>query len=139
MKSKSKKVKLNEGYNGLAKFLAYNCYRNTFIEKLHEGFYPITKTGDYSDVKVIDGTGEEIPWNSLSRISDKEMCRLNKEIVNKIYTFFMLKDDEAAQEFFSSRYPSEWDDAKLDDNFLEALELFKQRTRKVTSKLSGEK
>jgi len=46
--------------------------RNTELENLHAGITPSSKTGDYSDVKVVTPYGE-IPWDNLSRISDVEM------------------------------------------------------------------
>lgn len=49
------------------------------IEDLHSGVTPSSKTGDYSDVKVVTPYGE-IPWNKLSRISDKEIGELKDEI-----------------------------------------------------------
>jgi hypothetical protein len=33
----------------------------------------VTRSGDYSDVRVIDAEGREIPWNHVSRISQDEM------------------------------------------------------------------
>ena len=47
---------------------------------------PPSKSGDYSDVKVVTPYGE-ITWRDLSRISDEEMKRLMIEIVDKLYTF----------------------------------------------------
>jgi hypothetical protein len=126
-KERSKKPKCNEAHNQLAKLIANNCYRNTFIEDLHAGIFPFTRTGDYSDVKVIDGEGREIPWKKLSKISDEEMHKLNKQVVNKIYTFLELMNNEAAMRLFSLHYPSGWDDANLDESFIKALELFKKR------------
>jgi hypothetical protein len=70
----------------LAKAITALCVRNTFLENLHSGTSPWSKTGDYSDVKVVTPYGE-IPWDKLSRISDEEMKRLMQEIVNKVYTF----------------------------------------------------
>ena len=46
----------------LAKTLAMLCVRNTALEGLHAGTTPVSKTGDYSDVVVIDAEGREIPW-----------------------------------------------------------------------------
>lgn len=123
MKRKSTKIKFNKAYNQLAKYIAYHCYRNTFIEDLHGGICPTTQTDDFSDVKVIDGTGREIPWNEVSRISDKEMCKLNREVVNKIYTFLMFRDDEKAQRMLFCHKLTGWDDAQLDEDFMKALEL----------------
>jgi len=67
----------------LAKAITALCVRNTFLEDLHSGITPSSKSGDYSDVKVVTPYGE-IPWQKLSRISpDEEMKRLMQEIVHK--------------------------------------------------------
>ena len=63
------------------------------MEDLHAGKFPVTKTGDFSDVKVIDGEGHEIPWNELSRFDDAGMKKLMKQVVSRIYTYFLLSDD----------------------------------------------
>jgi len=47
----------------IAKTLAMMCVRNTGLETLHAGVVPVTHTGDYSDVRVIDADGREIAWN----------------------------------------------------------------------------
>jgi hypothetical protein len=41
----------------LAKIMAILCVRNTQIETLHAGLTPNTRTGDYSDVFVLDADG----------------------------------------------------------------------------------
>ncbi len=75
-----------------AKLLTFHCVRNTSLEDLHAGIFPSSKTGDYSDVKVVSPYGE-IPWNRLSRMSDEEMKPLMEDIVNHLYTFlFHLLD-----------------------------------------------
>jgi hypothetical protein len=76
----------------LAKGMAVYCVRNTFLEDLHAGTAPSSKTGDYSDVKVVSPYGE-IPWTNLSRLDDDEMRKLMKEVVNKIYTVLLRMDD----------------------------------------------
>jgi len=40
-----------------AKILVLNCVRNTFLENLHQGIFPDSKEGDYSDVKVVSPYG----------------------------------------------------------------------------------
>jgi hypothetical protein len=95
----------------LAKCLALLCVRNTFLEDLHAGISPSSKTGDYSDVKVVSPYGE-IPWSKLSRLSDDEMRQLMKEVVNKIYTVLLrLDDSEFVQrmENFSGLMTRRWD------------------------------
>jgi len=37
------------------------CVRNSILEDLHEGPGPVTRTGDYSDVEVLDADGTRIP------------------------------------------------------------------------------
>ena len=54
------------------------------MEDLHFGLSPITKTGDYSDVVVVDAEGRRLPWPEVSRFDEDEMRDLMREIVNKI-------------------------------------------------------
>lgn len=73
----------------LAKYLAQHCFRNTFLEDLHAGITPDSKTGDYTDVLVRSPYGE-IPWPQLSRLSDEEMKVLMIDVVNKTYRALRL-------------------------------------------------
>ena len=66
-----------------AKLLAAACVRRGYLEKLHAGASPVTRTGDYSDVKVVDGDGREIPWIEVSRISQEEMKTLMTGVVER--------------------------------------------------------
>jgi len=70
----------------LAKLIALRCFRNTYLEHLHAGKVPHTKTGDYTDVRIVDAE-REIPWNELSRLSDREMKTLMIEVVDRCYDF----------------------------------------------------
>lgn len=63
------------------------CVRRGYLEKLHCDTTPVTRTGDYSDVRVIDAEGREIPWNEVFRINQDEMKTLMIGVVNRIYTF----------------------------------------------------
>jgi hypothetical protein len=104
----------------LAKAIAALCVRNTFLEDLHAGTTPSSKTGDYSDVKVVTPYGE-IPWSKLSRLSDAEMKQLMKEIVNSIYSFLCRQEDReflAAFLQLGSRYTARWDEPKLKEDFV---------------------
>jgi hypothetical protein len=55
--------------SALAKAITALCVRNTFLEDLHSGTSPSSKTGDFSDIKVVTPYGE-IPWQQVSRLSD---------------------------------------------------------------------
>ena len=81
----------------LAKIMAMLCVRNTQLETLHAGLTPITRTGDYSDVFVLDADGRRIPWTEVSRIDEAEMRALMRDIVNRLYTFHLHSDEPKLQ------------------------------------------
>lgn len=67
--------------------------RNSELENLHAGITPSSKTGDFTDVKVVTPFGE-IPWNKLSRISDAEMGPLKDSFRNEMtYMLSILKSN----------------------------------------------
>jgi hypothetical protein len=65
----------------LAKYIALHCFRNTMLEDLHSGEVPISKSGNYSDVKVVT-PDREIPWSDLSRFNNSEMKAMMIDVVN---------------------------------------------------------
>ena len=73
----------------LARILAMLCVRNTTLECLHAGVAPVSKTGGYSDVVVIDAEGREIPWTEVSHLEDETMRALMRQIVDRLYTFHL--------------------------------------------------
>ena len=112
-----------------SKILVLNCVRNTFLEDLHQGIFPDSKEGDYSDVKVVSPYGE-IPWNKLGRISDEEMKKLMKEIVNKVYTMLRYLETERYEHFCQLfRVDKSWDDAEIDEGLSELLEFIKKKDK----------
>ena len=100
----------------LAKIMAMLCVRNTQLETLHAGLGPITRTGDYSDVFVVDADGRRIPWTEVSHIDDAEMRDLMRTIVNRIYTFHLEADDPKLQAQIERWMgaASRWDDPEID-------------------------
>ena len=102
----------------LSKTLTAMCVRNAEIENIHAGERLVTKTGDYSDVKVIDAEGNEHPWPAVSHISDDEMQILMKGIVNRLYTFMMQGDDPRFDKNmnYHKRFTRTWDDPVIDEN-----------------------
>jgi hypothetical protein len=104
----------------LAKSIAALCVRNTFLEDLHAGTTPSSQSGNNSDVKVVTPYGE-IPWRNLSRISDEEMKRLMKEIVDKLYTFLCRQGDPEFLKAFlalGGRFAARWDEPRLEEGFV---------------------
>ena len=75
------------------KILALMCVRQSMLETLHRGATPITRSGDYSDVVVVDAAGQRIPWPEVSRFDENEMRDLMREVVNKLYTFLIKAED----------------------------------------------
>jgi len=102
----------------LAKTLTAMCIRNAEIEHIHAGKAPITKTGDYSDVKIIDADGNKFSWHEVSHISDNEMKILMKGIVNRLYTFFMQGDDPRFDKNmeYQKQFTHKWDEPEIDEN-----------------------
>jgi hypothetical protein len=109
-----------------AKLIAAACVRRGYLEKLHAGITPVTRSGDYSDVKVIDADGREIPWNQVSRINQDEMKTLMTGVVNRIHTFlartlFSGTEDKAFQQALDRTaisWTHAWDEPEYLPDFL---------------------
>ena len=103
-----------------AKRIVVNCFRNTALENFHAGSGPVTRTGDYSDVIVIDGDGTEWAWKDCSHIDDVEMKALMQDCVGRVYTYLKCMDDEDFQASMR-RYDAStarWDRPQLSRNLL---------------------
>lgn len=108
----------------LAKVMAMMCVRNTKLEDIHAGVTPVTKTGDYSDVVVLDAEGRKIPWAEVSHIDQDQMRELMKQIINQLYTFHMQIDDPEFQARIDrwAVVTAKWDDPELIRAFLQETE-----------------
>ncbi|WP_062099668.1 hypothetical protein [Caulobacter sp. CCH5-E12] len=96
--------------------LVETCVRNTQLETLHAGRSPVSASGDFSDVKVVDAEGE-IPWTEISRISDDEMKALMIEIVDRVFTFLSFPED-----LIRLGAAGGWDRPKLDAFLMRTVE-----------------
>ena len=98
-----------------AKTIVMACIRNTQLEDLHAGIFPVSKTGDYEDVFITDAEGNSFPFSKLSRINDDEMKDLMKESVDRMYASLMVmqgytKNEEARATLGLARIMAkEWD------------------------------
>ena len=104
----------------LIRTMVLTCVRNTAIEDIHGGLTPVTKTGDYSDVTVIDADGRRIPWPDVSHIDDEQMRDLMRQVVDRLHTFTVRSGEP---DFLDRIAPwmnvaSRWDEPKLDESFL---------------------
>ena len=104
----------------LVKTMAMLCVRNTRLEDIHAGIMPVTRTGDYSDVTVIDADGRRIPWPDVSHFDDDAMRDLMRQIVDRLYTYQIRAEEPGFLERINRwmQAASRWDDPKLDDSFL---------------------
>ena len=100
----------------LSKIMAMICIRNTRLEDLHAGVQPVTLTGDYSDVRVVDATGQTIPWHEVSHIDDLQMADLMREIVDRVFTFHMRRNDPSFRDHLERwmTASNKWDNPVLD-------------------------
>ena len=106
----------------LARIMAMLCVRNTQLETLHAGLTPVTRTGDHSDVFVVDADGQRIPWTEISRIDDDELRALMQEIVNRLYTFHLDANDPKLQATIERwmGVATKWDKPEIDPKMISA-------------------
>ena len=100
--------------------MALTCFRNSKLEDIHAGLTPVTKTGDYSDVTVIDADGRRISWPEVSHFDDDAMRDLMRQVVDRLYTFEQLAREP---DFLDRIGPwmdvaNRWDEPKLVESFL---------------------
>ena len=113
----------------IAKGMAVMCFRNTPIEDFHDRTAPVSHTGDFSDVVVIDADGRRIPWPVVSHISQDEMRDLMRQVVNRLYTCQLYAGDP---DFFgiltwAAAEAGPWDEPELDERMLKSLESRRKR------------
>ena len=104
----------------LAKIMTMLCVRNTYIENIHAGPTPVTHTGDWSDVIVVDADGRRIPWTEVSHITDEDMRKLMRQIVNRLYTFYLCADDPTIQVEIEKWMvvAGKWDEPEIDPRMI---------------------
>ena len=85
------------GTAGTAKTMGLLCVADSKLGEFGAGQRPVTRTGDYSDIVVVDADadGRIIPWQCVARLDAVEMDRTMREIVDRLYTF--LRNLEAAE------------------------------------------
>ena len=98
------------------------CFRNTMLEDIHAGLTPVTRTGDYSDVTVIDADGRRIPWPDVSHFDDAQMRDLMRQVVDRVHSFTVRTTEPGFRERIDHwmQAASRWDEPKLLDSFLPA-------------------
>ncbi len=112
----------------IAKIMAVMCVRNTKLEDIHAGTVPVSKTGDFSDVMVVDADGRKIPWPEVSHFDDDVMRDLMRQVVNRLYTFQLKTDDPHFQKLIDrwASVTEKWDNPELDEFFLRTIERYQE-------------
>ena len=107
----------------LVRTMVLLCFRNSLIEDILAGLVPVTTTGDYSDVTVIDADGRRIPWPEVSHFDDNAMRDLMRQVVDRVYTFEVRAKDPDFLERIEiwAQVASRWDEPKLDPSFVPAV------------------
>lgn len=77
----------------LAKAIVAYAFRNGPLENIHAGRGPVSHTGDFSDVTVVDAAGNRLPWNDVSRVSQAEMKAMMQTAVNRVYAALAHEGD----------------------------------------------
>ncbi len=104
----------------LVRTIALRCMRNTMIENIHAGLVPVTRTGDYSDVTVIDADARRIPWPEVSHLDDDAMRALMRQVVDRLYIFQVRAEGPGFLDQIGRlmEVASLWDEPKLDESLL---------------------
>ena len=129
-------ARARRGAVSTAKTIALLCVENSKLEKFKQGLCPVTRTGDYSDVVVVDGDGRIIPWQRVARFDADEIRETMRDIVDKLYTCFLnIESPElAALRDHRSEETWEWDRPREDPSLLKQMEVLASGLAKPGSK-----
>lgn len=109
----------------MAKSMGLMCFADSGLGKLTEGECPVTRTGDYSDVVVVDADGRIIPWRRVARFDAREMRRTRREIVDKLFTFLLNMQESELEALRDHRRSetSKWDSPREDAGLKKQMEV----------------
>ena len=98
---------------------------------MHAGIVPVTRTGDFSDVTVVDADGRQIPWPEVSHFDGEAMRDLMRDIVDRLYVFEVMGGNSDFQYVIERWIPTALgsDAPKLDEGAMKAIEACRSRRR----------
>ena len=119
------KTMVRRGTASMAKSMGLMCFADSGLGKLTEGECPVTRTGDYSDVVVVDADGRIFPWRRVARFDAKEMRRTRREIVDKLFTFLLNMQETELEALRDHRRSetSKWDSPREDAGLKKQMEV----------------
>ena len=127
----------------MAKMMGLMCVVDSKLGEFKEGLCPVTRTGDYSDVVVVDADGRIVPWQRVARFDASEMRQTRREIVDKLYTFLLNWDEGELVALRDHRRDetSEWDRPREDPGLKKQMEVLAsgiaETGRKSAARKSG--
>lgn len=88
----------------LAVSIVANCMTSgSTMKMLNAGKEVASKTGDYSDVTIIDAEGNKSTWAETAKILHKDMDAIKKDVTDHIYTFLTNMGNELYLDDFLDR------------------------------------
>ena len=113
------------GAASMAKMMGLMCVADSKLGEFKEGLCPVTRTGDYSDVVVVDADGRIVPWQRVARFDASEMRQTRREIVDKLYTFLLNWEEAELVALRDHRRgeTSEWDRPREDPGLKKQMEV----------------
>ena len=119
--------------------MALMCVRNTQLEAIHSGIVPVSRTGDFSDVTVVDANGRRIPWPKASHFDDEAMRGLMRQVVNRLYTFHIKAGEPDFQRIVEPwlTVARGWDAPEVDDALFAAIESRRGHDARVSGPVAG--
>ena len=115
----------------ISKSMAVMCVRNTILEDIHARIEPVTRTGDFADVVVIDTDGRRLPGPDVSPHWHPRVGRLMRQVVNRLYTFPGEGGRPATRPHDGPGAPrgGRWVEPELDQMILSAIAASRRRAQ----------
>lgn len=88
----------------MAKAVAFMCLKDLMHKSYVAGTEPVSVAGDFTDVFVTDGQGNQIAWTECRRLSRDEQEKIQAEIVCGIYEFLLNIESEKYGDVMKEAY-----------------------------------
>jgi len=88
----------------MAKAVTFMCLKNLMKKSYVAGTEPVSPAGDFTDVFIVDGHGNQIAWTECCRLSREEREKIQTEIVCGIYEFLLNIESEKYGDVMKEAY-----------------------------------
>ena len=90
--------------NRMAKAVTFMCLKNLMRNPYVAGKEPVSPSGDFTDVFITDGQGNQIAWSECCRLSRDEREGIRTEIICGIYDFLLNIENDKYGEAMKEAY-----------------------------------